>query len=82
MLRAIRRMKLDKAPCARKPRKPKPYQRADYTGQKIQVDVKFVPNYCVADGKNTINTRQLTSVQDFVIGKCTMSTAHIFPKTF
>lgn len=51
MLRAIRRMKLDKAPCARKARKPKPYQRADYPGQKIQVDVKFVPNYCIADGK-------------------------------
>ena len=51
MLRAIRRMKLDKAPCARNPHKPKPYQRADYPGQKIQIDVKFVPNYCIADGK-------------------------------
>ena len=50
MLRAIRRMGLDKAPYARKPRKPKPYQRAYYPGQKIQIDVKFVPNYCIADG--------------------------------
>ena len=50
MLRAIRRMNLDKAPYARKPRKPKPYQRADYPGQKIQIDVKYVPSYCVADG--------------------------------
>ena len=32
-------------------RKPKPYQRADYPGQKIQLDVKFVPSYCVVDGK-------------------------------
>ena len=31
--------------------KPKPYQRADYPGQKIQIDVKYVPSYCVADGK-------------------------------
>lgn len=31
--------------------KPKPYQRADYPGQKMQLDVKYVPAYCVADGK-------------------------------
>ena len=37
---------------AKKPkkRKNKPYQRAEYPGQKIQMDVKFVPSYCVADG--------------------------------
>ena len=34
----------------KKPRKPKPYQRADYPGQKLQLDVKYVPSYCVADG--------------------------------
>ncbi|MBR3107932.1 MAG: hypothetical protein IKH30_12280 [Clostridia bacterium] len=28
----------------------KPYQRAEYPGQKVQIDVKFVPSYCVADG--------------------------------
>jgi len=32
-------------------KKPKPYKRADYPGQKIQIDVKYVPRYCVADGK-------------------------------
>lgn len=51
MLRAIGRMKLDKAPLARKRRKPKPYFRAEYPGQKVQIDVKFVPSCCVADGK-------------------------------
>jgi transposase-like protein len=29
----------------------KPYQRADYPGQKIQIDVKFVPSHCVTNGK-------------------------------
>ena len=24
---------------------PKPYQRAEYLGQKLQLDVKFVPSY-------------------------------------
>ena len=32
----------------RKTRKPKPYERAAYPGQKIQIDVKFVPSYCVS----------------------------------
>ena len=32
-------------------KKPKPYQRASYPGQKIQLDVKYVPGYCVTDGK-------------------------------
>ena len=34
----------------RRKRKNKPYQRAEYPGQKIQIDVKFVPSYCVAGG--------------------------------
>lgn len=32
-------------------KKPQPYQRADYPGQKVQVDVKFVPTYCVVCGQ-------------------------------
>jgi Integrase core domain. len=32
-------------------RKNKPYQRAEYPGQKLQLDVKFVPDRCVVDGK-------------------------------
>ena len=32
-------------------RKNKPYQRASYPGQKVQIDVKYVPSYCVADGR-------------------------------
>lgn len=35
----------------KKKRKLKPYKRADYPGQKIQIDVKYVPPYCVVDGK-------------------------------
>ena len=32
-------------------RKNKPYQRASYPGQKVQIDVKYVPSCCVADGR-------------------------------
>ena len=35
----------------RKKRKNKPYQRAEYPGQKMQIDVKFVPSYCVVNGE-------------------------------
>lgn len=32
-------------------RKPMPYQRAVYPGEKVQIDVKFVPSYCVSNGQ-------------------------------
>ena len=35
----------------RKRRKNKAYQRAEYPGKKVQMDVKFVPEACVADGR-------------------------------
>lgn len=50
LLRAIKRLKLEETSERRKGYKPKPYQRAEYPGQKVQIDVKFVPAYCVANG--------------------------------
>ncbi len=32
-------------------KKPMPYERASYPGQKVQIDVKFVPSYCVSNGQ-------------------------------
>lgn len=51
MIRTIKRLGLKKDKTKRKERKPKPYQRAEYPGQKVQIDVKYVPSYCVTDGK-------------------------------
>ena len=48
--RVAAKLKADKPTKKKKKRKPKPYKRADYIGQKIQIDVKFVPSYCVVDG--------------------------------
>lgn len=31
-------------------KKPKPYKRAEYPGQKVQIDVKYVPSYCTVGG--------------------------------
>jgi transposase InsO family protein len=38
-------------PTRKKKRNPKPYQRAECPGQKVQLDVKYVPGYCVTNGK-------------------------------
>jgi len=35
----------------KKTRKNKPYQRAAYPGQKMQIDVKYVPSECIVDGQ-------------------------------
>ena len=48
MCRALKRMQLKNEEKARKAYKPKPYTAAEYPGQKVQIDVKYVPGYCVA----------------------------------
>lgn len=47
MLRVIRKLGLKEEKSKNKGYKPKPYERASYPGQKIQIDVKYVPSYCV-----------------------------------
>ena len=49
--RIVAKLKAVKGNKKRKRRKNKPYQRAEYPGQKVQVDVKFVPAECVVDGR-------------------------------
>ena len=49
--RVVAKLKDVKGNKKRKRRKNKPYQRAEYPGQKVQVDVKFVPSECVVDGR-------------------------------
>ena len=49
MCRAIKRMNLSTKEKARKAYKPKPYKKAEYPGQKVQIDVKYVPGYCVTN---------------------------------
>lgn len=49
--RVVAHLKAQKPKKKKKKRKLKPYKRADYPGQKIQIDVKYVPSYCVTDGK-------------------------------
>ena len=48
--KTVRKIQSQKPGKVKKKRKNKPYQRAEYPGQKVQVDVKFVPSECVMDG--------------------------------
>jgi len=50
MCRSIRKWGLC-VPSKLKGYKPKPYKRAEYPGQKIQIDVKYVPSYSVSNGQ-------------------------------
>ena len=49
--RTVRKLREEKPAKKKRRRKAKPYRRAEYPGEKVQIDVKFVPSYCVADGK-------------------------------
>lgn len=49
--RIVRKLSAEKGNKKRKKRKNKPYRRAEYPGQKVQVDVKVVPSECIANGQ-------------------------------
>lgn len=51
MVRILNKWLTDEEKAKQKAHKPKPYQRAEYPGQKIQIDVKFVPSRCVSNGQ-------------------------------
>ena len=51
MLRKLRVLIKDSEKEKRKCRKPKEYKRAEFPGEKVQVDVKYVPSDCVSNGK-------------------------------
>ena len=49
-----------------KPRKkyhPKPYEQMQYPGQRIQIDVKVVPRYCIADPQ--LKLYQYTAIDEY-----------------
>lgn len=46
MCRALKRMQLKGEEKKRQAYNPKPYAAAEYPGQKVQIDVKYMPGYC------------------------------------
>ena len=51
LVRVLNKWLSDEEKAKRKEKKPKPYKRAEYPGQKVQIDVKYVPSYCVCNGR-------------------------------
>jgi len=49
--RVVQKLKEMKPKKVKVKRKPKPYTRAEYPGQKLQIDVKYVPSSCVSNGQ-------------------------------
>ena len=49
--RIVQKLKGLKPKKVKAKKKPKPYKRAEYPGQKIQIDVKYVPSRCVTNGQ-------------------------------
>ncbi len=50
--------------------------------EKVQADVKFVPEYCVTGGKKYYQYTVVDECTRFVIAKRMMSTPHTVQKTF
>jgi len=48
--RLVSRLRKDKPKQATPKRNPKPYAKAHYPGQKVQIDVKYVPKECIVRG--------------------------------
>lgn len=44
---------------------PKPYEQMDYPGQRVQVDVKFVPAVCLVNGAKGQHFYQYTAIDEF-----------------
>ena len=74
--------KLVKPEKKKRARKNKPYQRAAYPGQKIQMDVKYVPAHCVANGEKYYSLPQRMNVHAGHTEKCMLSTAQPVQRIF
>ena len=49
---------------------PKPYEQMDYPGQRVQVDVKFVPAVCLVNGAKGQHFYQYTAIDEFSRWRC------------
>ncbi len=64
---------------------PKPYEKMHYPGQRVQVDVKFVPAICLVNEAKGQKFYQYTAVDDIPVGgllKHLKNTVHILPHSF
>ncbi len=44
---------------------PKPYEQMEHPGQRVQIDVKFVPDSCLAGGEKGKKSYQYTATDEY-----------------
>lgn len=63
LFRVLRRLGLSPAAPKAAPYKPKPYEQMTYPGQRVQIDVKVVPQACMTDPE--LRLFQYTAIDEF-----------------
>ncbi|BDF72576.1 hypothetical protein CE91St41_35580 [Oscillospiraceae bacterium] len=63
LFRVLRRLGLSPSAPREEPYKPKPYEQMTYPGQRVQVDVKVVPQACITDPE--LRLFQYTAIGEF-----------------
>ena len=61
--RVLRREGMTEKEKSKKKYRPKPYEQMQYPGQRIQIDVKVVPRYCIADPQ--LKLYQYTAIDEY-----------------
>ena len=65
MYRVIKRLGLQPAPAHKPKYVPKPYEQMLYPGQRVQIDVKFVPSSCLVGDAQYKRFYQYTAIDEF-----------------
>jgi len=63
MFRLMRRLGMTQAPPPKKKYIPKPYEKMQYPGQRVQIDVKVVPRACIANPE--LRLFQYTAIDEY-----------------
>ena len=63
LFRVLRRLGFSSTTPRKEPYKPKPYEQMTYPGQRVQVDVKVVPQACITDPE--LRLFQYTAIDEF-----------------
>ncbi len=65
MYRTLRRLGLQPSPSSRPKYIPKPYEQMLYPGQRVQIDVKYVPSACLVGEATGQRFYQYTAIDEF-----------------
>lgn len=65
MYRVIKRLGLQPTPASKPKYVPKPYEQMLYPGQRVQIDVKFVPSSCLVGDAQDKRFYQYTAIDEF-----------------